>query len=546
MVRKMTLLVGLASALLATADVPAQDDIIADQFYGSGVHRYFSGDLRNAHADFTNAIQNGGADPRPYYFRGLAYLRMGRPYEASADFRKGADLESNDINGSFQVSKALERIQGGQRLQLERHRVQARAIAQQRQDKQRRERYAASRRFEAEQIQRAAAEQDVDAARPAPRPAAPDPFEEATEPGPLPGGRAVPFAGAPPADPPPAVRNTASPDPVTGPPAAAAAPADPFGAPLGAERTTVDTTTVIDATTTPAEKPADVGSDPFGSPATPDAGTPPATGTPAPTAPAETSNPFGETTTPPAAGTSAADMPADASDPFGSPTTPATGTPATATPADSSDPFGAPAAAPGTGASKDADPFGAPPATAGESTTESSYTVTADRPLGPMTPANNSAAPAAGNSTSPASGATGGFFRALGRAVGVDAARGVAESARNALPVGRGGAQKTMPARGGARANAPVISPPSGPNQPQMTPGQERDPFGTAPGPAAAPGTPAADPDDPFGPADAGPAPAQGTGPFGAPAAGGDDPFKDDAVQPSTPAAPSADPFGGQ
>jgi hypothetical protein len=108
-----------------------------------------------------------------------------------------------------------------------------------------------------------------------------------------------------------------------------------------------------------------------------------------------------------------------------------------------------------------------------------------------------------------------------------------------------------MPARGGARGNVPAILPPSDANviQTQKMPAQENDPFG-APAPTTAPTTPAANTDDPFGPADAAPPPAQATDPFGAPAAaptaGGDDPFKDDAVQPATPAAPAADPFGGQ
>jgi hypothetical protein len=525
MVRKMTLLLGLASALFAPAATRAQDDIIADQFYGSGVHRYFSGDLRNAHADFTSAIQAGSQDPRPYYFRGLAYLRMGRQYEATADFRKAADLESNDINGSFQVSKALERIQGQQRLQLERLRVQARAIAQQRQDKQRRERYAASRRFEAEQIQRAAATQDDAAASRATQPPAPDPFDEANEPAPLPGGRAIPFAGAQPADARPAARDAAGPDAVAAPPAAATTADDPFGTAPPAESTKVDSTTIIDTTTTPAEKPADTPSDPFGASASPAPGTPTTT-----TAPAST--------------------PADASDPFGAPTTtPPSGTDAPTAAASSTDPFGGGTSSPpAAGTSTDTDPFGAPSASTNANPAESSYTVTADRPLGVTPPANNAAAPAAGNSTSSGGGTTGGLFRALGRAVGLDAARGAAESAMQSLPIGRGSAQRAMPARGGARSSAPMIAPPSGASGPQMTPGQD-DPFG-ATAPTTTPAVPAADPDDPFGPADATPAQSQPASPFGAPPAAAppgatvDDPFQDDAVQPSTPAAPPENPFG--
>ena len=118
MVRKMAIVLALASAALVT-DATGADDIMSSQFYGSGVHRYFAGDLFAAHADFTSAIQGGTDDPRPYYFRALAYQRMGRQPEALADFAKGADLESADINGAYQVSKSLERVQGRSRLQLE-------------------------------------------------------------------------------------------------------------------------------------------------------------------------------------------------------------------------------------------------------------------------------------------------------------------------------------------------------------------------------------------------------------------------------------------
>ena len=154
MVRTIILVLGLASAVSLVATLRA-DDLIAEQFYGSGVHSYFSGNVRAAYDDFTTAIGAGTDYPRPYYFRALTYLRMGRPTDAAADFRKGADLEAADINASYQVSKALERVQGPSRMQLERYRVRARAIAQQRQDQQRRERYAAARRIEMQRVQRA-------------------------------------------------------------------------------------------------------------------------------------------------------------------------------------------------------------------------------------------------------------------------------------------------------------------------------------------------------------------------------------------------------
>jgi Flp pilus assembly protein TadD len=100
MVRKMALALALVS-LAVCADATRADDVMASQFYGSGVHRFFRGDLWNATTDFTNAIQAGTDDPRPHYFRALAYLRMGRQPEALADFAKGAELEAADINGAY-------------------------------------------------------------------------------------------------------------------------------------------------------------------------------------------------------------------------------------------------------------------------------------------------------------------------------------------------------------------------------------------------------------------------------------------------------------
>ena len=73
----------------------------------------------------------GTDDPRGYYFRGLAALRLGRTSEAEADFTTGADREL--ATGSMRrVSQSLERVQGHDRLTLERFRSRARLGALQR------------------------------------------------------------------------------------------------------------------------------------------------------------------------------------------------------------------------------------------------------------------------------------------------------------------------------------------------------------------------------------------------------------------------------
>jgi hypothetical protein len=97
--------------------------------YGRGVHAYFGGQARAAHQYLTTAIDAGTRDPRAYYFRGLAYQQLGRPTEARADFKSGAELEQHDVGGLFYVDRSLERVQGPSRLLIEQYRAAARVGA---------------------------------------------------------------------------------------------------------------------------------------------------------------------------------------------------------------------------------------------------------------------------------------------------------------------------------------------------------------------------------------------------------------------------------
>jgi tetratricopeptide (TPR) repeat protein len=146
MFRSIVLLVG-GLASLSAASLFAQDAVLGQQ-YGSGVHAYFMGDAEGAYERLTAAVQGGSKDPRVFYFRGLAYLRLGRPQEATMDFRKGAELESKDINRFYNVGKALERVQGSARLELENYRVDARMAALEQAEKLRKARYEAMKREE--------------------------------------------------------------------------------------------------------------------------------------------------------------------------------------------------------------------------------------------------------------------------------------------------------------------------------------------------------------------------------------------------------------
>ncbi len=101
MFRIVVLLVAGLACLWAGA-AHAQEAVLL-QLYDKGVHEYFSGDYAQAFNQLTAAIASGSRDPRVYYFRGLAYLKLGRTGEAEMDFRKGADLESRDVNKYYNV-----------------------------------------------------------------------------------------------------------------------------------------------------------------------------------------------------------------------------------------------------------------------------------------------------------------------------------------------------------------------------------------------------------------------------------------------------------
>lgn len=133
--RSAATVVMAALAGMACGSLSAQigvDSVPNQTVYGGGVHAFFSGHMSRAYDDLTNAIEAGSKDPRVYYFRGLAALRMGRTDEAEADFTRGADLEADPGRQVFvDVARSLERVQGPDRLQLERHRVRARLVSQQ-------------------------------------------------------------------------------------------------------------------------------------------------------------------------------------------------------------------------------------------------------------------------------------------------------------------------------------------------------------------------------------------------------------------------------
>lgn len=117
----------VAAALIMTSAVAREDGILAVA-YGNGVHAYYSGDYQRSYDELSTTIEGGTQDPRAFYFRGLAALKLGRLDEAEADFALGANAEAAG-RGNWPVGRSLERIQGEPRLQLEKHRVRARMTA---------------------------------------------------------------------------------------------------------------------------------------------------------------------------------------------------------------------------------------------------------------------------------------------------------------------------------------------------------------------------------------------------------------------------------
>lgn len=219
--------VTLLHSLSRGADAAGVDPLPLAASYGSGVHSYFAGDYDRSYQDLSAAIEGGSTDPRVWYFRGLAALRLGRIDEAEADFTTAAERESRGTGG-WPVARSLERVQGVDRLRLERHRVRARVAALQRDQEAVRRRYSEIEEAAPDVLRRR---------KPVPQaPADAGPFEETRSPK----GRAEDEPPAPETLPKPEPTEPASPEPEPEPkpeskpemtdekPAAPAAE-DPFG-----------------------------------------------------------------------------------------------------------------------------------------------------------------------------------------------------------------------------------------------------------------------------------------------------------------------------
>lgn len=125
------LLVALLGCLLSgsVAWGQQQPEEVTTDLYGRGVHQYFSGRYDEAKRSLALAIQAGSTDPRVYYFLGLIHLNEGQRDKALQDFQEGANLEAADKNLSMDINRSLTRVQGSQRVLLEKYRSEAQVRA---------------------------------------------------------------------------------------------------------------------------------------------------------------------------------------------------------------------------------------------------------------------------------------------------------------------------------------------------------------------------------------------------------------------------------
>ncbi|MDR1958320.1 MAG: hypothetical protein LBQ54_04650 [Planctomycetaceae bacterium] len=124
----------LFGVLFGKTAVSVADVHSFETLYGEGVHAFNTGDYARAVRIFDEAATQGSPDPRGYFYRGLAKLRLGNPDGADEDFEYASSLELSKAGRPYSVSRGLERIQGKERLTIERFRRQAKQKWEKEQD----------------------------------------------------------------------------------------------------------------------------------------------------------------------------------------------------------------------------------------------------------------------------------------------------------------------------------------------------------------------------------------------------------------------------
>jgi hypothetical protein len=119
--------VAFLSSCVMGMSVPAvaQHDAFMET-YGQAVHKYFAGDVTGSERLLQDVLGNGAEDPRVHYFLGLCKVRQGGGVTAGlVDFEEGARLEA-EKGKSLEVGRALQRVQGAVRVEIEKARLAAR------------------------------------------------------------------------------------------------------------------------------------------------------------------------------------------------------------------------------------------------------------------------------------------------------------------------------------------------------------------------------------------------------------------------------------
>ena len=123
---RIALVVAAMATTLSCVDLLPAAEPTSQQQLSAGVIALYQGRYDLAIQQFDLAQGALARDPRLYFYRGVAKLRQGRRAEAESDFRAGAHIEM--ALGRLDVGRALQRIQGSERLLLERFRAEARKL----------------------------------------------------------------------------------------------------------------------------------------------------------------------------------------------------------------------------------------------------------------------------------------------------------------------------------------------------------------------------------------------------------------------------------
>ena len=106
----------------------AQSGPSSEQLYSAGVQAFHAQRYADAVGFFDRIERLGAQDPRAFFFRGLSHSRSGNVAAATADYETAAAMELTVAGRTYSVPKALERIQGRERMVIEQYRRAAKRV----------------------------------------------------------------------------------------------------------------------------------------------------------------------------------------------------------------------------------------------------------------------------------------------------------------------------------------------------------------------------------------------------------------------------------